>query len=100
MPVSFPQAVMLARAAERPPEGRALRGGVVYEPKWDGYRALVFVTDNGVRIQSRRGAELTRAFPDVAAAARRQVPAGIVLDGELVVWGRDGLDFGANCTNG
>ena len=95
MPVSFPQGVMLACAAERLPEGRALRGGVVYEPKWDGYRALVFVTKTAVRIQSRRGADLTGAFPDIAAAAHRQLPAGIVLDGELVVWGRDGLDFGA-----
>lgn len=86
---------MLARSAERLPVGRALRGGVVYEPKWDGYRALVFVTDTGVRIQSRRGADLTRAFPDVAGAARRQLPAGVVLDGELVVWGHNGLDFGA-----
>lgn len=56
---------------------------------------MVFVTDVGARIQSRRGADLARAFPDVAAAARRQLPVGVVLDGELVVWGRDGMDFGA-----
>jgi ATP-dependent DNA ligase len=93
--VTFPQGVMLARSAERLPSGRALRGGGVYEPKWDGYRGLLFVTDAGVRVQSRRGADLTRAFPDIAAAARRALPPGVVLDGELVVGGRDGLDFGA-----
>ena len=86
---------MLARSAERLPRGRALRGGCVYEPKWDGYRGLVFVTEAGVRVQSRRGADLTQAFPDIASAARRQLPAGVVLDGELVVRGREGLDFGA-----
>src|SRR4051794_24340715 len=86
---------MLARAMETLPTGRALRGGGVYEPKWDGYRGLLFVTDAGVRVQSRRGADLTRGFADIAAAARRQLPLGVVLDGELVVWGRDGPDFGA-----
>ena len=95
MPVTFPQGVMLACSAERLPSGRVLRGGCVYEPKWDGYRGLVFVTAVGARVQSRRGADLTRAFPDIASAARRQLPAGVVLDGELVVWGRAGLDFGA-----
>jgi len=78
VPVTFPQGVMLARSAERIPSGRALRGGGVYEPKWDGYRGLLFVTDAGVRVQSRRGADLTRAFPDIAAAARRQLPPGVV----------------------
>jgi ATP-dependent DNA ligase len=67
----------------------------VYEPKWDGYRGLVFVTEVGARVQSRRGADLTQAFPDIAAAVRRQLPAGVVVDGELVVWGRAGLDFAA-----
>lgn len=37
MPVNFPQGVILARAAERLPKRRSLRGGIVYEPKWDGY---------------------------------------------------------------
>ena len=86
-PVTFPQGVMLARSAERLPRGSAIRGGCVYEPKWDGYRSLVFVTEAGVRVQSRRGADLTRAFPDIASAARRRLPAGVVPDGELVVWG-------------
>jgi ATP-dependent DNA ligase len=95
VPVTFPQGVMLARSAERLPSGRGLRGGCVYEPKWDGYRGLLFVTDAGVRIQSRRSADLTRGFPDIAAAARRQLPAGVVVDGELVVWSREGLDFEA-----
>ena len=58
MPVTFPQRVMLARSAERLPGGRVPRGGCVYEPKWDGYRGLVLVTEAGVRVQSRRGADL------------------------------------------
>src|SRR4051812_29420133 len=86
---------MLARSMETLPSGRTLRGGGVYEPKWDGCRGLLFVTDAGVRVQSRRGADLTRGFPDIAAATRRQLPPGVVLDGELVVWGTDGPDFGA-----
>ena len=57
---------MLARSADRLPRGRALRGGCVYEPKWDGYRALVFATEDGARVQSRRGADLTpRSSPRV-----------------------------------
>ena len=76
MPVTFPRGVMLARSVERLPSGRALRGGGVYERKWDGNRGLLFVTDAGVRVQSRRGADLTRGFPDIAAAARRHLPPG------------------------
>jgi ATP-dependent DNA ligase len=52
---------MLARSGET--LRRVLGGGGVYEPKWDGYRGLLFVTDAGVRVQSRRGADLTRGFP-------------------------------------
>src|SRR4051812_3279177 len=86
---------MLARSAERLPSGRAFRGGCVYEAEWGGDRGLMFVTGAGARVQSRRGADLTRAFPDIASAARRQLPAGVVVDGELVVWDREGLHFEA-----
>lgn len=91
---------MLAAAARDLPRPGALRGGALYEPKFDGYRALAFRTDERVRIQSRRGADLTAAFPDIAAAVADMVPPGVVLDGELVVWSAEsggpagGMDFG------
>lgn len=91
----FPQEPMLARAVATLPTGTGLHGGSAYEPKFDGYRALLFVDDDGCRVQSRRGHDITPAFQDVAAAATEQLPAGLVLDGELVVWGTGSLDFAA-----
>ncbi len=85
---------MLARHVSSMPEPGALRGGCVYEPKFDGYRALLFVGEDGCRVQSRRGHDITEAFQDVADTAYEQLPAGLVLDGELVVWVDGGLDFG------
>jgi ATP-dependent DNA ligase len=90
-----PQEVMLARAADALPRARALPGGCRYEPKWDGYRALLFVSEAGCYIQSRRGKDLTQGFPGVAAAAAEQLAPGTVLDGELVVWSGGRLDFTA-----
>lgn len=84
---------MLARPVTALPLGDAMAGGCVYEPKFDGYRALLFVTDEGCRVQSRRGHDMTEAFADVADAAAGALPSGVVLDGEVVVWGRDALDF-------
>lgn len=92
--VSFPQDPMLARHVASLPEPTALGGGCVYEPKIDGYRAMLFVTDEGCRVQSRRGHDITEEFGDVAAAAAEHLPAGVVLDGELVVWARGIPDFG------
>ena len=73
---------MLAAPTVTLPEGAALRGGCWYEPKFDGYRALVFVGDKGARVQSRRGHDITTAFRDVAEAAAEQLPTGAVIDGE------------------
>jgi ATP-dependent DNA ligase len=92
--LAFPQDPMLARHVAALPTTGALRGGCVYEPKFDGYRALLFVTDEGCRVQSRRGHDITDAFQDVADAAAQRLPEGLVLDGELVVWVDGGLDFG------
>jgi ATP-dependent DNA ligase len=93
--LSFPQDPMLARPVERLPEPASMPGGCVYEPKFDGYRVLLFVTDDGCRVQSRNGHDLTDAFQDIATHAEEEIPAGVVLDGELVVWGGDALDFTA-----
>lgn len=92
--LTFPQDPMLARHVTAVPPPSALGGGCVYEPKFDGYRAMLFVGEGGCRVQSRRGHDITAAFQDVADAAAEQLPAGLVLDGELVVWVDGGLDFG------
>lgn len=89
----FPQELALARSAKLLPAAGALPGGCVYEPKFDGYRALLFVDGGAGRIQSRRRHDITGSFPEVAAAACDQLPSGLVLDGELVVWVDDRLEF-------
>jgi ATP-dependent DNA ligase len=89
----FPQQPMLARSVAAIPEQSALTGGAAYEPKFDGYRALVFVQAGTCRIQSRHGRDITGAFPDIAAAALENLPSGVVIDGELVVWGDESGDF-------
>jgi ATP-dependent DNA ligase len=82
---------MLAKIAEDiPPEGDLL-----YEPKWDGFRAVVFRDASGVRIQSRDLKPLDRYFPELHAALREGLPARCVLDGEIVIAGAAGLDFDA-----
>ena len=88
---------MLAKPVEELPPATALPGGCLYEPKWDGYRALIRVDDDGARIRSRRGTDLTPGFPDIAEAAAEQLHPGTVLDGELVIWNTDtsALDFTA-----
>ena len=88
-----PVAVQLAKPVRDLPTAAALPGGCRYEPKWDGYRLVVVRGATGTRLWSKQGRDLTDRFPDVAAAALAQVPAGTVLDGEVVVWGGDRLDF-------
>ncbi|WP_240930071.1 ATP-dependent DNA ligase [Streptomyces coryli] len=62
----------------------------VAEPKWDGIRALVAIWPNGlVLVRSRHGTDMTKAFPEIAAAARADLPGDVLLDGELISW-RDG----------
>jgi ATP-dependent DNA ligase len=93
----WPDGVALAKPVEVLPPRNTLPGGCLYEPKWDGYRALIRVDDDGARIRSRRGVDLTDAFPDIAEAAAEQLHPGTLLDGELVIWNADtdGLDFAA-----
>ncbi|MGY1785297.1 ATP-dependent DNA ligase [Geodermatophilus sp. SYSU D00698] len=89
-----PVAVELARPVRDLPVASALPGGCRYEPKWDGYRLVVVRGRAGTRLWSKQGRDLTDRFPDLAAAALAQVPAGTVLDGEAVVWNGERLDFG------
>jgi ATP-dependent DNA ligase len=87
---------MLARPVERLPHEWAMSGGAAYEPKVDGYGALLFVSEQGCYVQSRRGKDLSGSFPDIATAAAVQLPPGTVVDGELAVLSTDGvLDFAA-----
>jgi ATP-dependent DNA ligase len=90
LPVSPPLAPMLAKAVKELP-----RGDLLYEPKWDGFRALVFRDGDEVKIFGRNGKPLDRYFPELVEAFGRELPARCVLDGEIVV--RDGpvLDFDA-----
>ncbi|MGW7455275.1 ATP-dependent DNA ligase [Streptomyces sp. NPDC054787] len=83
---------MLAQAAESLPGPGVLAGGAAFEQKFDGHRALLFTpptpaTQGGrVVVQTRRGSLVQDRFPDLVAAAERQLPGGLVLDGELLVW--------------
>jgi len=86
--------VQLSKPVREIPGAHALPGGCLYEPKWDGYRLVVVRTGSATRVWSKQGRDLTDRFPDVVAAARAQVPAGTVLDGEVVIWNGSRLDFG------
>ncbi|MFI5987794.1 ATP-dependent DNA ligase [Streptomyces sp. NPDC051555] len=79
---------MLAQAAESVPVASGA-GALAFEQKFDGFRALVFTTagpQGRALLQSRRGALIQDRFPELIAAADAQLPAGLVLDGELLVW--------------
>ncbi|RCV49231.1 ATP-dependent DNA ligase [Marinitenerispora sediminis] len=82
---------MLARTVDHLPVGEQL----VYEPKWDGFRAIADHGDGRVTLTSRSGKRLDLRFPEVADAVREQIPPQTVLDGELVRWSGDRLDFEA-----
>jgi ATP-dependent DNA ligase len=92
--LSGPVAVELAKPVRAIPPANALSGGCLYEPKWDGYRLVVVRGAGSTRVWSKQGRDLSDRFPDIVAAARAQVPAGTVLDGEVVIWNGSRLDFG------
>lgn len=92
--ITLPPRLALARVAAELPGVNALPGGCVYEPKWDGFR-VVLVRDDDVTLWSRRGIDLTTAFPELRDAAVAAVPPGCILDGEAVAWGSGRLDFDA-----
>ena len=92
LPVNPPIEPMLAKPATSFPTDT----GWLFEPKWDGFRALVFRDGDEVLIQSRDLKPLDRYFPELAAPIRRWLPERCVLDGEVVIAGADGrLDFDA-----
>src|SRR5205085_3877174 len=69
--------------------------GMTYEPKWDGFRCIIFRDGDEVELASRGGKTLTRYFPEVVAAVRRELPPRCVVDGEIVLATPAGLDFEA-----
>jgi ATP-dependent DNA ligase len=91
LPFAPPVEPMLAKvAATLPAEGEFL-----YEPKWDGFRAIVFRDGAKVYIQSRDGKPFDRYFPDLHEALGERLPADCVVDGEIVIATSQGLDFDA-----
>ncbi|MEO8207602.1 MAG: ATP-dependent DNA ligase [Chloroflexota bacterium] len=91
LPVPPPIAPMLAKAADGLPDGE----GWLYEPKWDGFRAIVFRDGDEVLIQSRDLKPLDRYFPELAAPLRASLPDRCVVDGEVVISRGGSLDFEA-----
>jgi ATP-dependent DNA ligase len=89
LPFSPPLEPMLARLAAEVPDG----SGWLYEPKWDGFRAIVFRDGDEVFIQSRDLKPLDRYFPELPPVLREGLPPRCVIDGEIVIPGPAGLDF-------
>jgi ATP-dependent DNA ligase len=88
-PIEPPIEPMLAKLADALPAD----GGLLYEPKWDGFRAIVFRSEIDVYIQSRDLRPLDRYFPELHDALAEQLPPGSVVDGEIVIVTPEGLDF-------
>ncbi|MCY0903364.1 ATP-dependent DNA ligase [Arthrobacter sp. H14-L1] len=83
--VASPVQPMLAKAIADVPEPDSVTGGLSYEPKWDGFRGIVYFDGNTVEIGSRGSKMLTRYFPELVAAFVRLLPEPCVLDGEIVL---------------
>jgi ATP-dependent DNA ligase len=91
LPVQPPVAPMLAKAAKELPIG----DNFAYEPKWDGFRCIVFRSGDEVHLGSRNERPLTRYFPELVPPICAQLPDRVVLDGEIVIATPHGLDFDA-----
>src|SRR3954454_20892783 len=92
LPFRPPFSPMLAKLAREVPEG----DGFIFEPKWDGFRCVVFRDGDDLDLQSRNQKPLLRYFPELREPLLSQLPERCVLDGELVVVGEHGgLEFDA-----
>src|SRR6516165_10052072 len=92
LPVKPPFEPMLAKLTRELP---AADLDVLYEPKWDGFRCVVFRDGDDLDLQSRNQKPLLRYFPELRDPLLDQLPEQVVLDGELVVANERGLDFDA-----
>ena len=90
LPVMPPVPPMLAKPVKEIPEG-----ALSFEPKWDGFRSIIFRDSGEVEIGSRNERSMTRYFPDLLEAVRANLPERSVIDGEIIVIGASGdrLDF-------
>jgi len=91
LPVNPPVLPMLAKRVGELPR----TGAWIFEPKWDGFRALVFRDGDEILIQSRDEKSLNRYFPELIEPLRSQLPMRCVLDGEIVIAQNSALDFDA-----
>ncbi len=89
LPVNPPLLPMLAKRIDAIPAS----GDFIFEPKWDGFRALIFRDGDEIDIQSREQKPLNRYFPDLLDPLKQQLPPRCVLDGEIVIVTDHGLDF-------
>ncbi len=92
LPVNPPVRPMLAKAVtglDAVPD----TPGIVFEPKWDGFRCIVFRDGDQIELGSRNDRPLTRYFPEILDPLSASLPERCVVDGELVVVTDDGLDF-------
>ena len=90
-----PVSPMLAKAVKGMPTPDSTPAGLLYEPKWDGFRCIVFRDGDEVELGSRNERPLTRYFPDIVEAVKAQLPERCVVDGEIVIVTPTGLDFDA-----
>jgi ATP-dependent DNA ligase len=88
LPVMPPVAPMLAKSVPRIPAG-----ALSFEPKWDGFRSIIFRDADEVEIGSRNGKPMTRYFPEIVAAVKASLPDRCVVDGEIVVVVGERLEF-------
>jgi len=88
-PIEPPIEPMLAALQREIPRG----DGWLYEPKWDGFRAIVFRDGDRVHIGSRNELPLERYFPEVVEVVKEAFPARVVADGEIILPGENGLEF-------
>jgi ATP-dependent DNA ligase len=91
LPVMPPVLPMLAKRVDEIPQ----TGDWIFEPKWDGFRAIIFRDGDELLIQSRETRPLDRYFPELREPLLAQLPERCVLDGEIVIAGPGGLDFDA-----
>ena len=91
LPVTPPVSPMLAKLVRELPE----QDGLSYEPKWDGFRCIVFRDGGDVVLGSRNEKPLDRYFPELRRSLLENLPNRCVLDGEIVIAGPSGLDFDA-----
>src|SRR5437762_11163856 len=87
--VNPPVLPMLAKRVSELPPGE----GWIFEPKWDGFRTLIFRDEDEIYIQSRDEKPLNRYFPELIDPLKVQLPKRCVVDAEIVIVGSEGLEF-------